>query len=217
MVRIAAGHRGRGRALFLAFHYLVTAGWSVCVKRVAEALASTLPISALLILVSLIGVSFLYEWSHPEALAASPLLQGKAAWLNVPFFVARTILYLGVWSLFCWAMLRTSRRQDTTGGLAPNRRSTALSAGFMAIFAITFSLASFDWLMSLQPEWFSTIFAAYNFAGSFVSGLAVISITTIVLRRQGVLAGVVTEHHLHDLGTRGPGRCSRSPTCWPTG
>jgi hypothetical protein len=84
--------------------------------------------------------------------------------------------------------------------MAPNRRCTALSAGFLVAFAITFSLASFDWLMSLQPEWYSTIFAVYNFAGSFVSGLAVISITAIILRRQGALAGVFSEHHLHDLG-----------------
>ena len=186
--------------LFLTFHYLVTAGWSVCLKRVAEALASTLPIAALLVLLTLVGTNVLYEWAHADAVAGNPLLQEKSGWLNVPFFVARTVLYLAVWSVFCWAMLRVSRRQDRTGGLTPNRRSTALSAGFLAVFALTFSLASFDWLMSLQPEWYSTIFAAYNFAGAFVSGLAVITITAILLRRQGALAGIFTEHHLHDLG-----------------
>jgi len=105
-----------------------------------------------------------------------------------------------VWLLFYQAMVRISRRQDRTGGLDANRKSTVLSAGFMAAFIVTFSLASFDWLMSLQAEWFSTIFAAYNFAGSFVNGLAVMTITAILLRRSGALAGVVTEHHLHDLG-----------------
>jgi hypothetical protein len=186
--------------LFLAFHYLVTAGWSVCVKRVAEALASTLPLAALAILLCLAGITVLYEWSHAEAVSGNALLQAKAAWLNVPFFVVRTVVYLAVWLIFCGAMLRTSRRQDRTGGLQANRRSTFLSAGFMAVFAVTFSLASFDWLMSLEPEWYSTIFAAYHFAGAFVSGLAVISIAAILLRRHGALAGIFTSHHLHDLG-----------------
>ena len=105
-----------------------------------------------------------------------------------------------MWLLFCRLMTRTSQRQDVTGGLAANRTSTVLSAAFMASFIVTFSLASFDWLMSLQPHWFSTIFAAYNFAGTVVSGLALITITAILLRRSGALAGIVTQHHLHDLG-----------------
>jgi len=186
--------------LFLAFHYLTTAGWSVCLKRVAEAVASTLPVGAVLILFSLVGIGVLYEWSHADVVAAHPLLQDKSGWLNVPFFIGRAVFYLAVWLLFCRAMIRTSRRQDDTGGLAANRKSTALSAGFLVAFLVTFSLASFDWLMSLQPEWFSTIFAVYNFAGAFVNGLAVVTITAILLRRQGALAGIVTGHHLHDLG-----------------
>jgi hypothetical protein len=167
---------------------------------VAEGLVSTLPLGAVLVLLTLFGSGTLYEWTHAEAVAASPLLQGKSGWLDLPFFVGRAVIYLAVWLLFSRAFLRTSRRQDVTGGLAANRRSMVLSATFMPAFIITFSLASFDWLMSLQPEWYSTIFAVYNFAGSFVSGLAVIAITAIVLRRRGPLAGIVTGHHLHDLG-----------------
>jgi len=189
---------GLAGMLFLSFHYLTTAGWSVCVKRVAEAMASTLPLAAVLILFCFGGIGVLYEWSHADVVAADPLLQQKAGWFSVPFFIGRGVFYLAVWLLFYRALTRTSRRQDTTGGLAANRRSTVLSACFMAAFIVTFSLASFDWLMSLQPHWFSTIFAVYNFAGSFVSGLAVLTITAIVLRR-GPLAGIVTEHHLHDL------------------
>jgi hypothetical protein len=186
--------------IFLAFHYLTTAGWSVCIKRVVEAVASTLPASAGAVVLTLGGMGFLYEWTHPEVVAASAVLQGKSVWLNTSFFSIRAAIILTVWLVFCFGMLRISRRQDESGGLAPNRKSTALSAGFIAAFAVTFSVATFDWLMSIQPEWFSTIFAIYNFTGSFVSGLAVIAITTILLRRQGSLAGIVTGHHLHDLG-----------------
>jgi len=191
---------GLAGMLFLAFLYMTSAGWSVCFKRVAEALASTLPVGAVLVLFSLGGIGVLYEWSHADVVAADPLLQGKAGWLSVPFFIGRSVAYLAVWLLFYRAMIRTSRRQDETGGMKGYRKSTALSAGFMAAFAVTFSLSTFDWLMSLQPHWFSTMYAVYNFSGAFVSGLAMITIVVIVLRRRGPLKGVVNEHHLHDLG-----------------
>jgi len=191
---------GLAAMLFLSFLYLTSAGWSIVFKRVVEAIASTLPVAAVLVLFSLGGIGVLYEWSHADVVAADTLLQGKAAWLNVPFFVIRTVIYLAVWLLFYRAMIGTSRRQDNEPGLAGYRKSTAISAGFMAAFAVTFSLSTFDWLMSLQPHWFSTMFAVYNFAGAFVSGLSLITIVVIVLRRRGPLAGIVTEHHLHDLG-----------------
>jgi len=188
---------GLAAMAFLAFLYLTSAGWSVCFKRVVEAVASTLPIGSILVLFSLGGIGVLYEWSHGDVVAADPLLAGKAGWLNAPFFIGRTVLYLAVWLLFYLAMIRTSRRRD---GLAGYRKSAALSAGFLAAFAVTFSLSTFDWLMSLQPHWFSTMFAVYNFSGAFVSGLAVITIAVILLRRAGPLAGIVNEYHLHDLG-----------------
>lgn len=187
--------------LFLAFNYVASAGWFVVLKRVAESLASTLPLGAVLALLSLAGIGVLYEWSHPDVVAMDPLLLGKAAWLNLPFFVARTVFYLAVWLLFLFGMLRISRRQDADGGLAGTRRNGVISAAFIVVFIVTFSLATFDWLMSLQPHWFSTMFAVQNFTGAFVSGLALITIIAVLLRRPGgPLDGVVTENHLHDLG-----------------
>jgi len=191
---------GLAGMLFLAFHYITTAGWSVCLKRIAEAMASTLPAGAALVGVMLFGIGTLYDWSHADVVASHPVLQGKSGWLSPPFFIGRAIVILAIWMLFYRALVRLSRRQDSTGGIAANRSSTALSACFLAVFAVTFSVASFDWLMSLQAEWYSTVFAGYHFAGAFVSGLAMIAIIAIVLRRRGDLEGVVTGHHLHDLG-----------------
>ena len=114
---------GLAGMLFLAFLYMTSAGWSVCFKRVAEAIASTLPVGAVLVLFSLGGIGVLYEWSHADVVAADPLLQGKAGWLNVPFFVGRSVVYLAVWLLFYRAMVRTSRRQDETGGLKRTARA----------------------------------------------------------------------------------------------
>lgn len=203
-----------GAMLFLAFHYLTSAGWSVCLKRVAEAVASTLPLGAALILIAATGTEVLYEWSHADVVAADPILRQKTSWLNVPAYLARSVGYLTVWLAFCFAMLRVSRRPGEKGGMAARRRSTVLSAGFIVAYIVTFSLASVDWLMSLQPHWYSTIFAAYNFAGSFVSALAAITIAAIVLRRQGPLAGVVNEHHLHDLGKLMLGFCTFWAYLW---
>jgi hypothetical protein len=203
-----------GSMLFLAFHYLTGAGWSVCLKRVAEAVASTLPLGAALALAAVAGTGTLYEWSHAEVVAGDPILRHKAAWLDLPFFAGRAVLYLAVWLLFCRAMLLVSRRQDSTGGLAANRRSTVLAAAFIPAYIVTFSLASIDWLMSLEPHWYSTVFAAYNFAGSFVSALAAITTAAIVLRRSGPLAGIVNEHHLHDLGKLTLGFCTFWAYLW---
>jgi hypothetical protein len=186
--------------MFLSLTYVTSAGWSVILKRVAESVASTLPLGAGLILLTLAGVGVLYEWSHAEHVAADPLLLAKSGWLNVSFFVSRTVFYVVVWLLFMQAMLRISKGQDAAPGMAANRKSVIVSACFIASFMVTFSLATFDWLMSLQPHWFSTMFAVYNFAGAFTSGLAVIMLLAIILRQPGrPLAGLISEEHLHDL------------------
>ncbi len=187
--------------LFLATQAVSGGGWHVCFKRIPEAAASTLPYSGVVLLLTLAGgMSTLYEWSHADVMAADALLAGKAAWLNVPFFLARALVILAIWFAFAVALLRVSRRQDVEKTADGNRRTVALSAGFLAVFALTFSVASFDWLMSLQAHWFSTIFAAYHFAGAFVSGLAMITIAAILLRRRGYLRGIVKDDHLQDLG-----------------
>ena len=193
-----------GGMLFLATQAVASGGWHVCFKRVPEAMASTLPYGGILLMLTLAGgMGTLYEWSHPDAVAADPLLTAKSGWLDVPFFLARAALVLALWFGFSLGMRRISRRQDESGdrrGIAGNRRMVTLSAVFLVVFAFSFSLASFDWLMSLQAHWFSTLFAGYHFAGTFVSGLATITILVILLRREGSLKGIVTTDHLHDLG-----------------
>ncbi len=190
-----------GGMFFLATQAVSSGGWFTCFKRVPEAIASTLPYGAILMVVTLIGgMSLLYEWSHEDVLLHDTLLAGKAAWLNVPFFLTRAVAILGIWIVFMWIMRRISLRQDVEGGTAGNHRFTVVSALFLVVFAITFSIASFDWLMSLNAHWFSTLFAGYQFSGSFVSGLAFMTVVVIVLRRNGVLRGIVTDDHLQDLG-----------------
>ena len=190
-----------GAMIFLATQAVSSGGWHICFKRIPEAVASTLPYAGVVLLTTLAaGMGTLFEWSHADVVAADPLLSGKTAWLNVPFFLTRAVLVLVVWFGFITAMLRVSRRQDAERTTAGNRRTVVLSALFLVVLAITFSIATWDWLMSLEAHWFSTVFAAYHFTGAFVSGLAMITVAAIVLRRRGSLQGIVTDAHLQDLG-----------------
>jgi hypothetical protein len=129
------------------------------------------------------------------------LLEGfQRIWLARPFFLARSVVYFAAWMLLARAIVRCSRAQDHDGDLAHTRRNVRLSLAFILVFAVTFWLASFDWIMSLEPQWASTIFGVYNFAGLFSGGLAMLILLVIWLRRKGPLRDFVNEEHLHDLG-----------------
>ncbi|MHC4392738.1 MAG: hypothetical protein ACYS22_15695 [Planctomycetota bacterium] len=188
-----------GAACFLALQHVTSAGWSTGLRRVPEAIASTLPVAAAIMLPVLLGTSVLYHWSHASAVAADPILQGKSPWLNQPFFVVRAIFYFGVWLLFVRAIVRRSVLQDDDPSVEHTHRMKRLSGLFLFAFAVTFSAATFDWIMSLDPHWFSTAYAVYHWSGVFVSGLAVTTLLVIFLRREGVLPQV-KDSHLLDLG-----------------
>jgi hypothetical protein len=185
--------------LFLALHYLSSAGWWAVFRRVPEAMMGFVPVAALLILPLYFGRHALYPWTHPETLRHDKVVAAKSAYLNTPFFFSRMLVFLALWSLFAFLLRRTSLAQDRAAS-GEHRRMVRTSAFFIVTFAVSFSLASFDWLMSLDPRWFSTIFAVYTFAGLLSSGIAAITLVVVVLRRQGVLAEFVQESHLHDLG-----------------
>ena len=185
--------------VFLAIHYAASAGWWTAFRRVPEALMSLVPLAALPMLAIWLGRHALYSWTRPGALESDPVLKAKSAYLNEPLFLLRMIVFLALWSLFSVLLRRASLAQDAQPGLAQHRRMVRLSAIFLVLFAITFSLASFDWLMSLQPRWTSTMFAIYMFAGLFQAGIAAIALAVARLSRRD-LAGSITPGHLHDLG-----------------
>jgi hypothetical protein len=188
--------------VFIAIQQLASAGWWCALRRVPEALMSLLPLAAVPMLLAFLGRHSLYSWTHPEV-AAEPVVAAKSAYLNEPFFLLRMMLFLGLWNLFAVLLRRASLAQDRDGGLGglrAHRRQVRLSAVFIVLFAVTFSLASYDWLMSLDPRWASTMFAVYTFAGLFLEGLAGITLTVVLLRERGPFAKIVHEGHLHDLG-----------------
>ncbi len=190
--------------LFLALHYLSSAGWWAVIRRVPEAMMGFVPVAGLLTLPLYFGRQVLYPWTRPEVLRHDPVVAAKSAYLNTPFFFGRMLAFLLLWSLFALLLRRTSLAQDRSGSKGgvgeEHRRMVRISAFFIVTFAVSFSLASFDWLMSLDPRWFSTIFAVYTFAGLLLSGIAAITLAVVLLRERGALAGIVQESHLHDLG-----------------
>jgi hypothetical protein len=187
-------------AFFVALQYVTGSRWSVALRRVPETMALLLPAAGAALLLLLLARPSLYPWAGAHADGHAALEGFKALWLNRPFFLVRAALYLGVWIGLALAIIRTSRRQDVDGVLVHTDRNERLSAVFIVVFALTFWLAAFDWIMSLEPHWHSTIFGVYNFAGMFLGGLATIIVLAVWLVRLGPLRGVLTADHLHDLG-----------------
>jgi hypothetical protein len=188
-----------GCLFFVLTQFASQAGWSVAVRRVAEDAAATLPLFALLFVPVLLGLHDLYHWTDAAAVAADPLLRGKQPYLNSGFFIVRAAAYFVVWSALSLYILRASRTQDRTGDQAITRRLQQVSGPGIALFAITITFASVDWLMALTPHWYSTIFGVYFFSGSLVGAFAFLAIAAAAMRRAGLLRGV-GESHFHDVG-----------------
>jgi hypothetical protein len=191
---------GLGALFFVLVHHATQAGWSVVVRRVAEDVMETLPFMAFLFLPLLFGMGDLFHWSHAEAVKKELLLQHKQPYLNVPFFLTRTVIYFVVWSALAFWFSRTSRLQDATGDHALTRRMRRASPVGLILFAITVTFFAFDWLMSLEPEWYSTIFGVYFFAGATMAFFAFLSLLVVAGRRAGLLGDVLNAEHQHDIG-----------------
>jgi hypothetical protein len=189
-----------GSLFFVMVHHLAGARWGVSVRRLAEASAATLPVFALLFLPIWLGRHELFHWTHPDVVAQDPVLRGKAPYLSLPFFTIRAIVYFAVWSFLGTHLFRLSVAQDRGDGVANLGRMRKASAPGMVLFALTLTFAAFDWLMSLDPHWFSTIFGVYYFAGGIQGACALLVVLVLLLQRKGLLEQAVTVEHLHDLG-----------------
>ncbi len=190
-----------GALFFVLVHHSTQAGWSVVVRRMAENTMATLPFLALLFLpLLLFGMGDLFHWSHAGAVDHDALLKHKAPYLNVKFFVIRSVVYFAVWSALALWFNRQSRLQDTTGDHEITRRMRRASPVGLLLFALTITFFAFDWLMSLEPHWYSTIFGLYFFAGSVMGFFAFLALTVIAGRRAGLLAGVLNAEHQQDIG-----------------
>ncbi|MFW5955441.1 MAG: hypothetical protein ACOCSK_01730 [Rhodothermales bacterium] len=195
-----------GALFFVVIQHLTKARWSVVVRRMAESIAWSIPLLALLSIPLFFGLHDLYHWTHEELHDPThpdydPLVAGKSAYLNVPFFVVRIILYLALWSLIAYKLYRLSLLQDVHPDPSIPSRQRKVSAWGLPVLAVTVSFASYDLLMSTDPHWFSTIFGVYFFAGAFFAILAVLTLMGLALQRGGIgFQRLITVEHYHDLG-----------------
>ncbi|NCS80538.1 MAG: quinol:cytochrome C oxidoreductase [Ignavibacteria bacterium CG_4_8_14_3_um_filter_37_9] len=189
-----------GSLFLIALEYIAGAEWSTPIRRIPEFFASSIPLLFVLVIPLLLNIHSIFEWSQKNVVAGDKILTGKSPYLNASFFVIRTILTIGIWSLFYFLFVRNSRKQDVTKDQLLTKKNIKLSAIFIPVFAITVTLAAIDWLMSLAPHWFSTIFGIYFFAGSFVAALAAVTLAIILLKEKGYLHPRMTNEHLFSLG-----------------
>lgn len=180
--------------VFVALNYVFGARWAVLFRRVPEAMSAYLPVGAVALLALYLGREELYVWARPEAVAASPHLQHKAAYLNPGFFFLRLAIASGIWIAFSHLLRRYSRQEDLDGDPSHTRRGQAFSAVFLALFAVTFTYSSFDLVMSLEPDWYSTIFPLYTVTGLFLGGTAAMTALVIWFQGRGLLSGVTADH-----------------------
>ena len=187
-----------GGLFLVLLHHLFDASWSVSIRRVAEHLAFSAVALAILFVPLALLAPHIYPWWSPHE--ADQVLKGKAAYLNAPFFYTRAAVYFAVWILLAWRLRHWSLKQDETGTADCTYRMRRLSAGGIYLFAITLTLAAIDWMKSLQPHWFSTMYGVYYFAGSVWVTVAVVYLVAAWLKRAGPLQELVQPRRLHDLG-----------------
>jgi hypothetical protein len=187
-----------GALIFLMIGHAMNAGWPVVVRRLTETIAASWPLLALLFIPILFGLHVIYPWARPEALGdevTRSLVHAKHAYLNVPFFVVRSVVYLAVCTAVSTLLRRWSLERDVNPRADVEGRLRALSAGALPAVAVAFSFASFDWLMSLTPTWFSTMYPVYWFAGGFVAALALLTVLTFAAQEEGLLPEISLSHY----------------------
>ena len=189
-----------GALFFVLIQYASQGGWGIVLRRIGETTFATIPVLAVLSLPLLLGLHDLYPWSVPGASEHDALLRWKEPFLNVPFFLIRAALYFIIWSAMALLYYRGSRSQDVTGDPGVSARLRRFAGPAIIVLALTQTLASIDWIMSLTPHWYSTMFGVYFFAGSFVGFIALLSVVAVAMRRAGLLDTVISAEHLHDIG-----------------
>ncbi|HEX2309913.1 MAG TPA: hypothetical protein VHH91_04285 [Vicinamibacterales bacterium] len=181
-------------------HHLSGGAWGVVIRRVLEAASRTLPFMALLFLPIAFGVHELYLWANPEAVAKDAILQHKAAYLNVPFFIIRAAIYFVIWSALAYLLSKWSLEQEQRGETGQALRMQRLSGLGLVLYALTILFMSVDWIMSLDPHWFSTIYGILFMGGQGLSAFAFAIAVAVLLSRTEPMSRVIAPAHLHDLG-----------------
>jgi len=189
-----------GALFFVLIQHVTSSGWSVVVRRLAEAISANLPWLLLAAIPLLFGMDRLYHWADAENVAHDALLQWKQPYLNLPFFYIRLAIYFLIWTLLSRGFLKASVAQDSTGDPEISKRMKRWSAPSLIVYGFTVTFASIDLLMSLDAHWFSTMFGVYFFSGSVVGFFAFLPLLSRILQMKGYLKRAITIEHYHDMG-----------------
>jgi hypothetical protein len=184
----------------LMLQYATGGAWGIAVRRPLESATRTLPLVLLFFAPLAFGLRYLYAWARPEDVAADPMLKHKALYLNVPFFSARNVVYFAAWLGLAFFLNRWSEEQDREATRSVARRLQLLSSGGLVAYGLCVTFWSVDWIMSLEPRWFSTMYGVLFLAGQALAALAFITAVTVLLSRVEPLKSFVTPRRLNDLG-----------------
>jgi hypothetical protein len=193
-----------GGAFFLVIQSITQSGWSSAFKRVSEAMMSYIPVSALFFLLLWFGMNDIYKWSGKEPAVTEHLMQHKSVFLNDTFFFARMILYFLLWIILVLKMRQISLKEDQADPsdsvkiMSLFGKAEILSRIFLFILAITFSLSAIDWIMSIDVNWYSTIFALKNLVAAFLHGVSILTLIVFILYKRGYFP-FFNKYHLHDF------------------
>jgi len=189
-----------GGLYFIAFNYVAGAAWNVTIRRIAENYIWFMPVVLVLMGIVFFGLNDLYHhWTHYEA-GKDHLLDVKRPWLNEPFFIIRNIAWVIVWAIFGFIFYKHSTDQDKTGALSHSKKIAFLAPIFLVIFALSYSANSWDLTMSLDPHWFSTMWAPYAWSGLALTAFSSIIMWVWYLKNTGYYGDALNENHYHDLG-----------------
>jgi hypothetical protein len=189
-----------GAAIVLMIQHLTGGVWGLMLRRMLEAATMTMPLMLVVFLVLLAGIGDLWPWSHAEEVAASEVLQAKAPYLNVPFFIGRAIFYFAIFILIGYLLNRWSSEQDSNPDSKIADRLRTLSGPGIPVFVLLWTLAATDWGMSLEPEWFSSMYPVTFIIEGLLGVMAWGIIALTVMRSRKMLPYNVPIDRLHDLG-----------------
>ena len=189
-----------GALPLVMLHHLVGGKWGFATRRILESVTRTLPLMTILFVPVIFGIHSLYEWSHDDAVAQDIILQHKSLYLNTPFFIARAAFYFAAWLLMGWFLNRWSKQQDSTRDGSFAKRFQRLSAPGLIIYALTITFASTDWVMSLEPHWFSTIYGMMFMVGQALTTLAFVIAVLALLADTPPISDFLEPEIFNDLG-----------------
>lgn len=186
--------------ILVMIHHVTKSSWGIVIRRIPESFLANIGIWSVFMIPILLGMSSLYKWTSPEYVMNDPIMVGKIPYLNEPFFVIRQFIYFGIWGFLGYKLHNISVEMDRTNDWGLTTLLRKFSAPGILIFAITVAFASFDWLMSLDAHWFSTMFGVYFFAMSFQALFPVIILIVLWLQKNGMLKNTIGQAHIYDLG-----------------